>query len=88
MAVDVLTVSSKGQVVLPASMRKNLSIETGARLAAYATDDFIMLKVLRVPTADEFKAKMDEAQAWAQSVGYTETDVNDIIKSTREKKRK
>ena len=88
MAVDVLTVSSKGQVVLPASMRKALSIEAGTKLAAYATDDCIMLKVLRVPTAEEFRAKMDEAQAWAQSVGYTEADVNDIIKSTREKKRR
>ncbi len=88
MAVDVLTVSSKGQVVLPATMRKSLSIDAGAKLAAYASDDFIMLKVLRVPTADEFKAKLDEAQAWAKSVGYAEEDVNDIIKSAREKKRK
>ena len=88
MVIDVLTVSSKGQVVLPAAMRKSLSIDAGAKLAAYASDDFIMLKVLRVPTADEFKAKLDEAQAWAKSVGYAEADVNDIIKATREKKRK
>lgn len=86
MSVDVLTVSSKGQVVLPASIRKSLAIEAGARLAAYASDDFIMLKVLRMPTADDFKAKLDEAQAWASSVGYSEDDVNDIIKSARRKK--
>lgn len=88
MAVDILKVSSKGQVVLPMSMRKRLSIETGARLVAYATEDCILLKVLHVPATDEFKAKMDEAQAWARSVGYTEEDISDIIKSTREKKRK
>lgn len=88
MGIDVLTVSSKGQVVLPASMRKSLSIETGSRLAAYASDDFIMLKVLRMPTADDFKAKLDEAQQWAASVGYTEDDVNDIIKSVRGTDRK
>ena len=88
MGIDVLTVSSKGQVVLPASMRKSLSIETGSRLAAYASDDFIMLKVLRMPTADDFKAKLDEAQQWAASVGYTEDDVNDIIQSVRGTDRK
>ena len=88
MSVDVLTVSSKGQVVLPAAMRKNLSIKSGAKLAAYASDDFIMLKVLRLPTTDDFRDKLDEAQAWASSVGYTEEDVDDIIKSVRERKRR
>ncbi|MBQ4512915.1 MAG: AbrB/MazE/SpoVT family DNA-binding domain-containing protein [Anaerolineaceae bacterium] len=88
MSVDVLTVSSKGQLVLPASMRKSLSIDSGTKLAAYASDDFIMLKVLRLPTSDDFKAKLDEAQSWAASVGYKEDDVNDIIKSVRAKRRK
>ena len=87
MSVDVLTVSSKGQVVLPASIRKSLSIEAGARLAAYASDDFIMLKVLRLPTVEEFKEKLDEAQEWASSVGYTEDDVDALVKSVRSRKR-
>ena len=87
MAIDVLTVSSKGQIVLPASIRKTMSIGIGDKLAAYASDDFIILKVLRMPTAEEFKAKLDEAQAWASSVGYTEAEVNDIIKAKRESKR-
>ena len=30
----------------------------------------------------------DEAQKWASSVGYKEEDVNDIIKSVRQSKRK
>ena len=87
MSVDVLTVSSKGQIVLPVSMRRSLAIETGSKLAAYVSDDYIILKVLHLPTADEFRAKLDEAQAWAVSVGYTEEDVDDIIKSVREKNR-
>ena len=87
MSVDVLTVSSKGQIVLPASIRKSLSIEAGTRLAAYASDDFIMLKVLRLPTVEEFKEKLDEAQEWASSVGYTEDDVDALVKSARARKR-
>ena len=88
MSVDVLTVSSKGQPVLPASMRKSLSIGSGTKLAAYASDDFIMLKVLRLPTTEEFKAKLDEAQSRAASAGYTEEDVDDIKKSVRARKHK
>lgn len=87
MSVEVLTVSSKGQVVLPVSMRDSLAIQPGDKLAAYATDDLIMLKVLRLPTQDEFRERLDEAQAWAASVGYVETDVEDIVKRVRRKNR-
>jgi hypothetical protein len=42
-------------------------------------------KALKLPSAEEFEASLDEAQEWAASVGYTEADVNDIIKSARKK---
>ena len=36
---------------------------------------------------EEFEASLDEAQKWAKSVGYDESDVDDIVKSVRKKKR-
>ena len=53
MNTQVLTVSSKGQISLPVSIRKLLSIETGDKLVAYASGDVIMLKTLKLPTAEE-----------------------------------
>lgn len=87
MSAEVLTVSSKGQVVLPAAYRKKMSITTGTKLASYLADDVIILKPIELPSVDEFKAQLKEARAWATSVGYQEADVNDIIKSVRKKKR-
>ena len=84
MDAQVLTVSTKGQISLPVEMRRQLSINTGDRLVAYAHGDTIMLKL---PTVDEFDAMLKEAQSWAASVGYKEEDVNDIIKSYRKEKR-
>ena len=46
-----------------------------------------MLKTLKLPSAEEFETSLDEAQKWAMSVGYDESDVNDIVKSVRRKKR-
>lgn len=63
MSADVLTVSSKGQVVLPAKLRKELSIQSGDKLAIYTSGDVIMLKRIQMPTAEEFRARLDEAQA-------------------------
>ena len=42
-----------------------------------------MLNVLRLPDSEEIKKSMDEAIEWAASVGYKESDVNDIVKSVR-----
>ena len=87
MSMQILTVSSKGQISLPVNIRKSLSIETGDKLLVYTSGDVIMLKALKLPSAEEFEKSLDEAQKWAATVGYEEKDVNEIIKSTRRKKR-
>lgn len=85
MDVQVLTVSSKGQISLPINIRKNLSINTGDNLVLYATDDTIVLKTLKLPSIEEFQSAILETRNWASSVGYIENDVNNIIKTTRKK---
>ena len=87
MSTQILTVSSKGQISLPVSIRKLLPIDTGDKLVAYTCGDVIMLKTLKLPSAEEFETSLDEAQKWAKSVGYNENDVNDIVKSVRKKNR-
>ncbi len=37
--------------------------------------------------ADKFEAELKKAQELAESAGYTEADVNNIIKSVRKNKR-
>ena len=86
MNMYVLTVSSKGQIVLPIEIRKALSINTGDRLAVFASDDVIMLKAIRIPTEKDFKAKLDEAADWAKKVGYLESDLYNVIKEYRKTK--
>ena len=88
MDARILTLSSKGQISLPIAIRRNLNIDAGDKLAVYTSGDVVMLKVLRLPTAEEFSKTLDEAKEWADSVGYKESDVKDIIKSVRKKKRK
>ena len=88
MNAQILTLSSKGQISLPIAIRRNLNIDAGDKLAVYTSGDVVMLKVLRLPTIEEFSETLYEAKELADSVGYKESDVNDIIKSVRRKKRK
>ncbi len=86
MDVSMISMSSKGQVVLPKDIRQQLNLGAGARLAAYAIGDMIMLKKVEIPQEADFIKSLDEASAWAKSVGYKEEDIDDIIKSYRKKK--
>lgn len=87
MNTQVLTVSSKGQISLPVSIRRSLSIEAGDKLVAYTSGDVIMLKTLKLPSVEEFEESLEKAQEWAASVGYKEKDVNDVIKSVRKREK-
>ncbi len=88
MNAQILTLSSKGQISLPIAIRRNLNIDTGDKLAVYTSGDVVMLKVLRLPNLEEISETLDEAKEWAETVGYKKSDVNNIIKSVRRKKRK
>lgn len=87
MSVEVLTMSSKGQIVLPAAIRKALSLVSGDKLIAYWSGDSILLKPLEVPKDDECKRWLDEARAWAVESGLTEDDIPGIIADVRAKRR-
>ena len=88
MSVDVLTVSSKGQISLPIEMRKRLSISQGDKFAAYETGDVIMLKPLKLPSEKEFLKWLDSASVWASETGLLESQVSDIIDEYRAEKHK
>ncbi len=48
-----LLVSSKGQIVLPAELRRRLALGTGSRLEVLETEDGLKLRVVRsVPKAN------------------------------------
>lgn len=87
MPIDVITISSKGQIVIPSEMRSKLSLDNGDKLAAYCTNDAIVLKPIKLPTEDDFEQDFLEAQEWARSVGYKPEDVDTIIKEVRARKR-
>lgn len=88
MNAQVLTVLPKGKIALPIGIRELFSIDAGDKLVAYSSGDAIMLKPLKQPSSVEvFEKTMEEAQEWAQSVGYQLSDVDDVIKTVRARKR-
>ena len=85
---EITTVSSKGQVVLPVSIRNAMNIQPGAKLMIFSDGESILLEPIIEPDTSEVRAMLDAANAWAAEVGLTEGDVEDAIKTVRARKRK
>lgn len=55
---DVVKISSKGQIVIPKSVRKRVQLEAGDRLLLAVSDgDQILLKKLRDTSLEEISSK-------------------------------
>ncbi len=87
MPVDVLTLSTKGQLVLPNALRKNLSLSSGDKLVAYWANGAIVLKKLELPSEGDFEKEIDETVRFAKEAGIKEQDIADAIKEYRAEKR-
>ena len=84
---EITSVSSKGQVVLPVSIRNEMNIQPGAKFMIFSDGESILLRPVIEPDISEVKAMFDAANAWATDVGLTESDIEDAIKTVRARKR-
>lgn len=75
--------SSKGQVVIPEEIRSRLGLEPGARFVVIGEGDVVVLKALKPPRMDEFRALLDEAASSAEAAKLTEDDVRRALRDVR-----
>ncbi len=85
MQVNIIHVSSKGQIVIPASWRKRMDIQEGDELLAIGDDDSILIKkVERTSLKREFEQAAKDVRKRAKKLGLTPQDLQDAIKEARE----
>ncbi len=83
MYTSTTSLSSKGQIVLPADLRKKLSLREGRRFFIFSEGSNIMLKPIQEPDEQEFFQLLEKEREWASKVGLTESDIADAIKAVR-----
>lgn len=87
MSVEIINVSSKGQVVLPLKMRNQLKINSGDKLFIYCNEDSILIKKIKLPSKEEFENGIKENMKIAKESSLTEQDIFDAIKEIRSKEK-
>jgi len=78
--------SSKGQVVIPESIRKRLDLKEGAQFLVVGDDDIVILKVVTPPNMDEFDTLIKQARKQAKKAGLKSKDIASAVAKARSRK--
>jgi len=78
--------SSKGQVVIPESIRKRLKLKTGSQFVVVGDNDVVILKAIASPSLAEFDSLILEARRQGKQSGIKKSDIAAAIKKVRGKK--
>jgi len=73
-------VSSKGQVVIPANVRKAASLKKGEKILAIAIDDTVVLKKI---VDKSFEEAMKPIWSKVRQLGLSEQDIDALIEEAR-----
>jgi AbrB family looped-hinge helix DNA binding protein len=75
--------SSKGQVVIPESVRKRLGLKAGSEFIVVAGDDAVVLKPVTEPDMSQFDELLAEARRQARRAGLRKADITNAIRTAR-----
>ena len=85
-AIEVTSISSRGQVVIPRRIRERLNLQEGEKFAVIGEKDTIIFKKLGVPSFKGFDKLLERTREHARKNNLTEKDMFDAIEKTRKKK--
>ena len=81
--LEVTSMSSRGQVVIPQEIREHLGLKVGEKFVVVGEDDTVILKKITMPSFKNFDKLMQKTQQFAKDKGITPADVGGAVKRAR-----
>ncbi len=75
--------SSKGQVVIPESIRKRLNLQEGAQFIVVGEGDVVILKTISIPDLESFDLLIRQARQQAKAAGLQRVDIPKAVSEAR-----
>jgi AbrB family looped-hinge helix DNA binding protein len=75
--------SSKGQIVIPETIRKRLNLTEGTQFVVVGENGVVMLKTIETPKISDFDELILEAREQAKAAGLKQADISEAIKKAR-----
>ena len=81
--LEITSLSTKGQVVIPRNIRNRLNLDTGDKLIVICDGVNILLKPVLMPSMSEFQNLVEETDKIANELETTPEKLNAFIKENR-----
>lgn len=92
MVVETVKMSSKGQIVIPQSIREELNVNEGSLFAVIGSKDSVILKKIETPSKEDLIKSLEkiakEGRKRAEELGIKESDIPKLIDKIRKEKRR
>ncbi|WP_340098264.1 AbrB/MazE/SpoVT family DNA-binding domain-containing protein [Salinibaculum salinum] len=77
---EVTTVTSKGQITIPSSLREQFGLEQGTKLMVVPTEYGLVLKKVDLPSVEEFQQRVEQR---AETVAASPEEVSQLVHEAR-----
>lgn len=84
--VATTRMSSKGQVVIPETIRKRLDLKEGTQFVVLGEGDVVILKAISALDIESFDALIQQARQQAEFAGLKRADVGKAVSKARGRK--
>ncbi len=78
--------SSKGQIVIPDSIRKQMNLKPGVEFIVLGEDGVVILKTISAPGMDEFDGLIKQARRQAKLAGLKRAEISAAVSKARGRK--
>jgi len=75
--------SSKGQIVIPESIRKQMNLIEGTQFVVVGENGVVMLKTIEAPVISDFDDLIQKVRTQAKAAGLKQSDISNAIKKAR-----
>lgn len=80
--IEIATVSSRGQICIPNSMREEMDLKEGSKVLFMLADNSLIMKKVNLQTWAEITKPLKD------KIALKESDVNDLVHRFRNKKKR
>ncbi|CAJ53584.1 AbrB/MazE/SpoVT family DNA-binding domain-containing protein [Haloquadratum walsbyi] len=77
---EVTTVTSKGQITIPSSIREEFGLEQGTKLMVVPTEYGLVLKKVELPSVEEFQKRVEQR---ADAIDVSPEEVSQLVHEAR-----
>ena len=81
--MEFTSMSSRGQVVIPQDIRKQMGLEEGAKFMVFSDGDNLLMKPVLTPNMTVFKKLLRDSHEYARKAGLKRGDVKKAIQRVR-----